>query len=589
VTSVRRRLPALILAALVAASCGDTPPSASPSSRPSSGPTATPVPTERPFARAAWPEAGSACGTKGYGGRLGRIEATANRTVRFTLCAADGAFPARIAHPALGVLDAVTAERVEGDPGAVRDVGGAGPFRVESWSADNVRLARVDAGSSAASAPPSPASTPAGSADASGPTAGPVPTIVLRWDGDPSARTAALQHAEVDGIDDPAAGDLDTISTVPELVVLPRPGLATAYLGFGTGFQLGKGSVRRAFAQAVDREALAAETLGPGGVAADYLAPCEVLGGCAGAAWYEFNGPQGSAALDDARFDRRTPIPLHVPDGPIPGLADPAVLGKAVAAQLADSLGVKVKVDAMPAADLAKAAAAQRIDGLYLAGVTSPLADASGYLGPLFAKGATSLTAARAPGVTKALADASDVTDPAARATSLGKANDALRSAVPLVPLAHEGSITTWRDDVDGAAVSPIGADPLGAFVPGDRSQVVAMGTAEPDAAWCGTTRSLDALRLCALVTPGLYGFDGPTLRPVPALATTCTPGDGARVWTCRLRASRFADGAEVDAGDVLASFRAVGDATSPLRAALPTEAFATWDALFAGPVPASP
>jgi dipeptide transport system substrate-binding protein len=549
------------------------------------------VPSERAFAPVAWPETGSACDVAGYTGLLGRIEATGPRTVRFTLCAPDGAFPTRLAHPSLGVLDAVVAERVEGDPASVRDVAGAGPFRIVAWTADNIRLERVAgitgaAGGAGGAGASGGAGSPAPSASGS---AGPVPTIVLRWDPAAGSRTDALQGADVDGIDAPSADDLDTISTIPELAVLPRPGLATAYLGLGTGFQLGKIGVRRAFAQGVDRSALASGAFGPGALTADFLAPCEVTGGCAGTAWYDSNGPAGSALLDDAGFDRRTAIPLHVPDVPIPGLDDPAGVGAAVAAQLTDSLGVKVRIDTMAAADLEHAVATRKLQGLYLAGVTSPLADASGYLGPLFARAAQSATAVRGKDVTRALADAAAVTDSAARAAALGQANDQLRADVPLVPLVHPGALTGWRADVRDAAVSPIGADPLGSVVPGDRGQVVMMGAVEPEAAWCGTTEALDAVRLCALVTPGLYAFDKATLEAVPALAAGCTSDDDARTWTCRLRPATFADGAQLDAGDVVATFRAIGDAGGPLRSALPPDAFDAWDGLFGGPLPASP
>jgi ABC-type transport system substrate-binding protein len=590
VTSVRRRRPASLLAAvavvaLVTGACGDQPPTPAPSAAALASPTATPVPSERPFAPVAWPETGSACDVAGYTGLLGRIEATGPRTVRFTLCAPDGAFPTRLAHPALGILDTVVAERVAGDPAAVRGVAGAGSFRIVAWSADNVRLERV-AGAAAGDGGAGASGSPAPSASG---RVGPVPTIVLRWDPAAGSRTDALQAADVDGIDAPAADDLDTISTIPELAVVPRPGLATAYLGLGTGFGLGKIGVRRAFAQGVDRSALATGAFDPGAVAADFLAPCEVAGGCAGTAWYDSNGPAGSALLDDAGFDRTTAIPLHVPDVPVPGLADPADAGAAVAAQLTDSLGIKVRVDTMPAAELEQAAATRKLQGLYLAGLTSPLADASGYLGPLFAAGAKSAPAVRGRDVTRALADAAAVTDPAARVAALGRANDQLRADVPLVPLVHQGAVTAWRSDVQGAAVSPIGADPLGSLVPGDRGQVVMMGVQEPEAAWCGTTEAIDATRLCALVTPGLYAFDGATLDAVPALATGCTPDDGARAWTCRLRTATFADGAHLDAGDVVATFRAIGDAAGPLRAALPADAFGAWDGLFGGPLPPAP
>ena len=571
-TVVRRRLPAqvavLFLAAMVVAACGDRPPTPSPSPTVPPTPTPAPLATERAFAPGAWPAAGSACATAGYDGLLGRIEATGPRTVRFTLCEPDGAFLARLAHPSLGVIDAVEAQRVATDPSAARDVAGAGSFRVAAWPADdNVRLERVPG-----------ADAPAGA----------VPTIVLRWSVSATGRVVALRGADVDGIDAPAESDLDTMATLPELELLPRPGLATAYLGFGAGRQLTKTGVRRAFGQGLDRVALAGAGFAAGSVAADYLAPCPVAGGCAGTPWYEFNGPTGSAALDDAGFDRKVAVPLHVPEGPVPGISDPATLAAAIRDQLGENLGVKVRLVTEPAEAIDAAVADRSIDGLYLAGIASPLADATGYLGPLFAPGEGSLTAARGRTVRQALDDSAAVTEPDARAAALGEANDALRAAVPLVPLVHEGATTAWRSDVEGLAVSPIGADPLGTFVPGDRGQVVVMGAAEPDGAWCGVTLSLDALRLCALVTPGLYAFDGATLQPVPALATACTPSDGARTWTCRLGAGReFSGGAKVDAGDMLETFRVLGDPASPLRASLPATAFAAWDGLFGGPLPA--
>ncbi len=76
----------------------------------------------------------------------------------------------------------------------------------------------------------------------------------------------------------------------------------------------------------------------------------------------------------------------------------------------------------------------------------------------------------------------------------------------------------------------------------------------------------------------------------MPALATALhAVGRAHATWTCRLRAGRtFADGAKVDAGDVLATFRVLGDPASPLRASLPATAFAAWDGLFGGPLPAS-
>ena len=587
----RRLLPALLLATLGAGACGSDP-AISPA--PSGGAaSATPAPTpafpERPFAAGAWPAAGTACGLAGYTGLLGRVEAVGARTVRFTLCAPDGAFPARLAHPALGVIDAAAVDAVAADPAAARTVAGAGTYRVGAWpAAGDVLLERV-AGAGTASPAPSRSSagahaSPAG-AKAPG---GPPPVIVLRWAASSADRSSALLAAAVDGIDAPSDADTETMGTLPEVAVLARPGLATAYLGFGAGKAFGKVAVRRAFAQALDHAALARDAFPAGSRPASAMAPCEVPAGCAGTAWYDFNGPAAAAALAAAGYDTGTPVTLHVPDGPVPGIPDPAALAAAVQAGLAGSIGVTVKLDVIPAADLAAAVADRTLGGLYLGGMASSLADPSAFLDPLFGTGAGSLAAARAKGVAAALHDAATTGVPEERRAAFAAANDAVRSSAAVVPLVHPGTTAAYRVDVSRVAVSPLGTDPLGAFVPGDRRQLVVMGPSEPAGAWCPVAGATpEALRLCALVTPGLYAFDGASLVPVPALASRCTASAGATVWTCRLRGQSFTDGRRVDAGDVLASVRAQADAGSALRAAMPAGAFTAWDELFGGPVPA--
>ena len=176
--------------------------------------------------------------------------------------------------------------------------------------------------------------------------------------------------------------------------------------------------------------------------------------------------------------------------------------------------------------------------------------------------------------------------DSPAMTALLTTANDAVRNTTPIVPLVHPGSVAVFRSDVAGATTSPLGLEALGSFTPGDRRQLVFTGPTEPDGAWCANQVSLDAFRLCGLVTEGLYGFEPGTLAVEPRLAIRCTPDREATTWTCRLRPdTTFHDGMRLDAGDVLASFVAQWDATGPARGAAPEGAFAAWDGLF-GPSP---
>ncbi|HEY5435067.1 MAG TPA: ABC transporter substrate-binding protein [Candidatus Limnocylindrales bacterium] len=562
--SPRRTLIVLLAAALVGGACGSDPsvtevPSGG---APTTSPAETPAATEITFAPSAWPANGSACDDPAYAGRLGRIEAPDTLTVVFSLCAPDGAFRTRLAHPSLAVVDATAIARLAADGDAGRTVAGTGPYRIEGWREGNVELALA----------------------APGTDTGLLDTVVIGWQPDAAARAASVLGATVDGIDSPDAAVAETMATQPEVAVLPRPDLATAYLGFGSGTAFATVRVRRAIAMGLDPNALAA-AFGPGSIAATATAPCSVAGGCGGHPWWTFDAPAAAAALAAAKFDLKTTYPLLVPDAPTPGLPDPAAAAAAVQAQLKANLGLLVEPEVVPAATFAADLAARSIDGLYLSGVTSSLADASGFLEPLFGRSVTTTAAGRATGVANALETLARTTGTAARAAVLATANDAVRATVAISPLVHPGSVAVYRSDVTGVAVSPLGLDALGSFVPGDRHQLVYLGASEPGGAWCGNQTTLDAFRLCGLVTDGLYGFAPGTLDPEPRLAVRCTPNTDATIWTCRLRPGvTFGDGMRLDAGDVLASFVAQWDGSSPLRTAGPPGAFASWDALFGGP-----
>ena len=556
-----RALAVLLTAALVVGGCDPGP---AVTEAPSSGgaeasAAATPLPTEIPFSAAAWPSTGSLCDDPAYGGRLGRIEALDVLTVRFTLCAPDGAFRTRLAHPSLAIVDATTIARLTADRDAARTIAGTGPYRIEAWTDDNVRLGLADTGAGATG----------------------LGTVIVGWAPSAAMRTAAVLGASADGIDAPGPAEAEDMATQPEVAVLARPGMATSYLGFGSGPAFGTVRVRRALSMALDRDALAT-AVGPGSVPATHTAPCVVAGGCEGAAWYAFNVPSATAMLAAARFNLKAVYPLRVPDAPVPGLPDPLGTAEAVKAQLEASVGLKVELDVVPAADLAADLAGGRVDGLYLGGIATPLSDASGFLEPLFGTGVTTTAAGRATGVADALDELAHTTGIAARTTIVTAANDAVRTTVPIVPLVHPGSVAVFRSDVAGAATSPLGLEALGSFTPGDRHQLVFLGAEEPDGAWCADQASLDSFRLCGLVTEGLYRFAPGTLDLRPGLAVRCAPDSEATTWTCRLRpATRFHDGMRLDAGDVLASFVAQWDAGGPLRSSAPEGAFGAWDALF--------
>lgn len=555
----------VVVVALLGGACGpapvvtNPPPTVIPSgSAEPSAPSA-----EVPFQPAAWPADGSACDLAGYTGLLGRIEAPSARTVRFTLCRPDGAFLTRLAMPALGIIDRAAVGRLAADRSSATALSGTGPYRIDQWTpGDNVRLVRVA---------PEPVTD-----------AGPE-TVILRWAANPTDRAAALQDASVDGIDavDPAA--VDSLETQPELVELPRAGLASTYLGFGTGRAFAPAAVRRAIAGGIDRDALVTSAFPPGSTVAANVVPCSIQDACGGQPWYPFDAPAAVAALEAAGFDLSATYRLHVPGAPVPGLPDPAGVAAALQQQLATNLGLQVSIETEDTATYQADLATGALDDLYLGGLASAVPDEGTFLEPLFGPGAMDTPATRAGGIVSSLADAVTSADPARAADAYGRIEDRIRRTAVVIPLANPGSMAAFRADVSGAATSPIGLDPLGSMTPGDRRQLVFMQATEPDGAYCGDQASADATRLCGLVLQGLFGFVPGTLTPQPSLAQSCEPNADATVWTCRLRPGvRFTDGARLDARDVLATFVAQWDQSQPLRRVDPAP-FASWDALFGG------
>ena len=458
-------------------------------------------------------------------GSMGRIEAPDARTVVFTLCEPDGALPrpsSRTRPWASWTPPRSSAWRRTPRPPA--SLAGTGPYRIDAWTpGENVRLV-LGRGQSAA----------AGQADVSRPSscAGP-PTR-------PSGRSRSSRRPSTASTR--RARRTSTGSRrCPSWPSLARNGLATAYLGFGTGSGLGKAAVRRALAGSLDRDDARrrrvrrrARPRRPTSRRATSRAAA------AGRDWYGFNAPAASAALAAAGFDLddRDPAPRSRTN-PSPGLPDPAGLAAAIRDQLDDEPRPRTSSSSRsPVGDYQADLAAGKLDGLYLGGVASTIADPAAFLAPAVREGrqvhargahaegrrAPSPTPARRPTRTQ-------------RAEAFARANEAIRDAASLIPLAHPGSAAAFRDRRDRtSATSPIGLDPLGSFTPGrSRASSCSCRRPSPTAPTAATRRPATRTGCAACVQEGLYGFQPGTMTVEPRLAQ-------------RVRARRRRDGLDVPA-----------------------------------------
>ena len=553
---------ALIAVALLAAACGSAP---SPSAT-----SATPVPTGAtlpptsaiPFARTSYPESGPApCGVAPYTGELARITAADARTVIFELCRPDVAFLSKVASPAFSVNDSASLQL--GIAALGKTPNGTGPYVVRNWVAGQAILLT-----------PNPKTFGRKAAV----------NLLMSWSAEPAQRVLELRSGTVDGIDDVSSRDVDAVESDPGLRLLRRPGLTAFGLAMSnTNGPFGDERVRQAVAMAIDRQSIVTQFMPAGFEVATHFAPCVVVGGCEGTGWYDYDVPQAKQLLAAAGLSGGFKTTVHIDDAShayVPN--EPAVIAEVVS-QLKANLNIDATIDSANPATYAANAAAGKLDGIHVVGVDAAYADATAFVDPILGATAGPELGSRYADIATALATGGATLDPAARRAAYKQANDLIRTHAPIVPIAHGGSMLAFRSDVEGAHASPMSTETFAAMKPTGRTQLVFMQAAEPQSLYCADEPAATVLRICSQFADGLYAFRQGAADPEPDLASGCVPDKTMKTWTCTLRAGvAFANGAALDAGDVLATFAAQWDAKNPLHKGRTSE-FRSFAAYFGG------
>jgi ABC-type transport system substrate-binding protein len=569
----------LIVLTLLVAACGATVrPSTTVTPTQSSRPPVTPAPTSRPFAAMAYPAGEDApcgqaeapdAGHAPYTGNLKRISASDPDTVVFELCRPDVAFLSKVAAPAFTINDRSWLERhldpaAGGGQAIFTEVNGTGPYRLERWAAGSeIRLARSDAywGTVASNE-----------------------RLIVRWDDDAAERLAELKGASVDGIDDVAPSDAAAVNDDVSLQLRPRPGLNVFYAGFNnTGAPYDDERVRRAIAMGIDRARIVERFFPTSSEVASHYTPCAVPNGCAGAPWYGFDPLEAKEVLAAAGFPEGFDTTIQFMAQPSAHLPDPTGVATELKTQLLDNLGIRAELVSAPEETFLADVDAGKIDGIHLLGDVVSYPDASGFLDPRFGAGASKEFGTPFADIGKALASGRSTVDAAARTAAYTKANDLIRTHVPMIPIARAGSAAAFRTDVEGAGASPLRLERFAPMTPGDRRQLVWLTTSEPPGLYCADETDSIAALVCSQVGEGLYGYDPEGTATTPALARRCAPNRNLTVWTCNLRTGiTFHDGATLDADDVVMSYAVQWDAEHPLHLGR-THAFAQFAAWFGG------
>ena len=563
----------LVLASMVLAACGGAPATEEPA--PTQAPTeaATEAPTEAateaPTEAAAYEGMMVEAPNCDYGGEIKSIQAVDEFTVKVTLCVPDPAFPSKIAFTSFAVQPAEHLEETGGKP--LENPIGTGPYKVESWERGNqLVLTRFD--------------------DYWGEPAK-NQTVVFRWGTESAQRLLELQSGTVDGIDNVGPDDFETVQGDSNLQLITRPALNIMYIGMNNNPQVegfdnstnpfANEKVRQAIAMGIDRKRIVDNFYPAGSEVADYFTPCAIPNGCVGDKWYDFDAAAAKALLAEAGYPDGFETVLNYRDVVRGYLPDPNVVAQDIQAQLKENLNITVNIEVMESGAFLDAADSGQLQGLYLLGWGADYPDQTNFLGYHFGAGSSKQFGDKFDDIVEALDKGAQLASDDDRKPFYETANNAIRTHVPMIPVAHGGSAVAFKATVEGAHASPLGNENFAVMTVPGQDTFVWMQNAEPISLYCADETDGESLRACEQVTQSLLGYEVAGTAVEPVLAESYEANDDLTEWTFNLRQGvKFHDGSSLDANDVVKSLVIQWDAADPLHTGN-TGGFSYWSGLF--------
>ena len=246
-------------------------------------------------------------------------------------------------------------------------------------------------------------------------------------------------------------------------------------------------------------------------------------------------------------------------------LPSPGTVAVDIQDQLAD-IGITVNVEVMESGAFIDASDAGDLS-LYLLGWGADYPDATNFLDFHFGAGASAQFGAGHEDIHALLTEASQIADADTRLGLYQQVAELLKQHVPMVPVAHGGSATAFRADVEGAHASPLSNETFSVMDPGGRGTFVWMQNAEPIGLYCADESDGESLRACEQINESLLAYEVGGTAVEPSLAETWESNEDGSEWTFHLRPGvTFHDGSAFDANDVVLSYVVQWDASHPLH-----------------------
>jgi ABC-type transport system substrate-binding protein len=391
-----------------------------------------------------------------------------------------------------------------------------------------------------------------------------VKNLVFRWSDQSAQRFLELNSGTVDGIDNPAPEDIETLKKDANFAVYDRAALNIFYVGFNnTMAPFDNEKVRQAFAIAIDRQRIVDQYYPPGSTVAQNFVPDAFNPGFSkDISWMDFNKDEAKKLLEEAGFDFNQEIKLSFRNVVRGYLPSPDKVAQELQGQLSE-IGVKVKLNEMESATFIDATAAGQ-EAFYLLGWGADYPDSTNFFDYHFANENNKQFGTLFPDIVEPIKAAAKLSDVAERQKLYDTVNEKLKEHVPMIPVAHGGSATVFKAAVKGAHASPL-TNEVFAVMDNGADQMVWMQNGEPAALWCSDETDGETLRGCEALGDALLAYKVGGVEVEPALAEKFTANADATEYVFNLRKDvKFHDGSSLDANDVVATFVAQWDAASP-------------------------
>jgi peptide/nickel transport system substrate-binding protein len=536
-----------VLASMILSACGAAATSAAPAAPVTEAPTE--VPTEAPEAVPFQGMSVSApdCnyGTADTPAEFKSIEAVDQYTVKFTLCHPDPAFLSKVAFDVFAIQSKNFLDANGGDSVKMSETtNGTGPYMLKEWvRGDHITLV----------ANPNYWGTPPKQK-----------TLIFRWSDQSAQRLLEIQSGTVDGIDNPAPEDFAAVQGDSNLKLYPRSALNIFYIGFNNKIKpFDDVEVRQAFAMAIDRANIVKQFYAPTSTVADTFVPESFDPGFTPVfKWYDYDPAAAKAALTAAGFDFNQEITLSFRNVTRPYLPSPDKVAQEIAAELA-KIGVNVKINQEESTTFIDNTTSGK-EGFYMLGWGADYPDATNFYDYHFANANNLQFGDLYPDLANEIRVGAQVADPEIRQEHYDKVNQLIKDLVPMIPVAHGASAAAFKASIQGAHASPL-TDEEFAVMDNSSDTFVFMQNGEPGAIWCGDEQDGESLRVCHQLYNGLMSYETGGVKVVPGLASSYDVNTDATEWTFYLQQGiKFSNGDALTANDVIATFAAQWDASSP-------------------------